>query len=117
MRTLTLLLCLVLPAGVRAEAPRDPTRPPQLSAPRAGAVAPGPVVSAVFAAGTNRRAIFNGRLVRAGDAVGGYEIEAVLADGVRYRHSGATHELHLPRPPDAVKKPAAPAAGAAIGGP
>ncbi|MBS0393466.1 MAG: hypothetical protein JSR54_02510, partial [Proteobacteria bacterium] len=39
--------------------------------------------------------------------LGALEIEAVLADGVRYRSAGAVRELHLPHASDAVKKPAA----------
>ncbi|MBS0375738.1 MAG: hypothetical protein JSR73_14260 [Proteobacteria bacterium] len=114
-RFAVLALLAIAPAG-HADQVRDPTRPPRLSAPRAAAVAAGPALTAVFAAGDRRRAIFNGQLVRAGDRVGGYEIDAVLADGIRYRHAGAVHELHLPRPSDAVKKPAAATSRAATGG-
>lgn len=105
---------LTATVAATADQVRDPTRPPQAVAPHAAAA--GPVLSAVFAAGDSRRAIFNGQLVRAGDRVGGYEIDAVLADGVRYRHAGSIHELHLPRPADAVKKPAAATPRAATGG-
>jgi hypothetical protein len=112
--TAAVLLLGFAPGGV-ADQLRDPTRPPRPVAPRAAAAA-GPVLSAVFAAGDSRRAIFNGQLVRAGDHVGGYEIDAVLADGVRYRHAGGIHELHLPRPSDAVKKPTAATSRAVPGG-
>jgi hypothetical protein len=97
------------------DALRDPTRPPHVVGAHAAAES-APVLSAVFASGERRRAIFNGRLVKAGDIVGGYSIEDVRPDGVRYRHAGAVHELYLPRPADTVKKPAAAPARGAIGG-
>jgi len=100
---LTLAAALAL-ASAQADPLRDPTRPPQAALARAAAAEPPPLVSAVFDAGDRRRAIFNGQLVRAGDAVGAYRIEDVLADGVRYRHAGTVHELHLPHV-DPVKKP------------
>ncbi len=94
---------------------RDPTRPPHVGGAH-GAAEAAPVLSAVFASGERRRAIFNGRLVKAGDTIGGYSIEDVRPDGVRYRHAGALHDLYLPRPADTVKKPAAAPARGAIGG-
>ena len=103
-------------ATAQADALRDPTRPPQAAVAHATAQEAAPVLTAVFAAGERRSAIFNGRLVKAGDAVGGYSIEDVLVDGVRYRHAGTTHELYLPHAADTVKKPAtAPARGASGG--
>ncbi|HMK86420.1 MAG TPA: hypothetical protein VK437_10715, partial [Steroidobacteraceae bacterium] len=87
---------------------RDPMRPPQRETRAADAPRePGPVLSAVFARNGTRSAIFNGKLVRAGSVVGPYTIEAVLEDGVRYRHESLTHELHLARSTTQVKKPAA----------
>jgi hypothetical protein len=71
----------------------------------------------VFAAGERRSAIVNGRLVRAGDAVGSFSIEEVLADGVRYRHAGTVHELYLPHAAGTVKKPATGPARSGSGGP
>lgn len=98
-------LCFLQPA--LAGEPRDPTRPPQAaahgSAPRESA----PVLSAVMAFNGQRSAIFNGQLVHGGAVVGSYTIEAVLEDGVRYRHEGLVQELHLPRLVTTFKKPAA----------
>lgn len=92
----------------------DPMRPP-LSAVRAAAVPrePAPVLSAVMTFSDKRSAIFNGRLVHDGTAIGAYTIEAVLADGVRYRHFGQTRELHLAHPSNPLKTPVVAVARAA----
>ena len=115
MRTLLTLVALVALTTAHADPLRDPTRPPQAAA-RAKAVEAVPVLTAVFSAGERKSAIVNGRLVKAGDTVGGYLIEDVLVDGVRYRHAGTVRDLHLPHPADTVKKPATTPARRAIGG-
>lgn len=43
-----------------------------------------------------RIAIFNGQLVRNGDSLGTFTIEAIFEDRVRYRHDGLNHEVYLP---------------------
>jgi hypothetical protein len=75
----------------------DPTRPPVVAtrAAVAAAAEPAPVLSAIMGAPGARVAIFNGQLVHSGGKVGDYTIEAVFDDGVRYRHGGAAHDLHL----------------------
>lgn len=116
MRDLLPLLVLAAFTAAHAEPLRDPTRPPQAPGAHASAREVPPVLTAVFTAGERRTAIFNGRLVKAGDTVGAFLIEDVLADGVRYRHAGAMHDLHLPHPADTIKRPTtAPARGS--GGP
>ena len=98
MKRLALLvcgLCLLHPA--RAGEPRDPMRPPQVAGHASVPRDPAPVLSAIF----------NGQLVHSGAQVGSYTIEAVLEDGVRYRHEGLVQELHLPRLVSTFKKPAA----------
>lgn len=95
-------------AGAAAQGLPDPMRPPQspvrtAAAPREAA----PVLSAVMIFNDKRSAIFNGKLVHEGTAAGAYTIEAVLADGVRYRHLGQTRELHLTHPTNTLKTPAA----------
>ena len=86
-------------AGAAAADVRDPMRPPAAPQsqrlPAASAVQAAPVLSAVMGAEGSRSAIFNGHLVHAGGAVGGYAILAVLVDGVRYRYAGVIHEMHL----------------------
>jgi hypothetical protein len=86
---------------------RDPTRPPMRDAHAAEAARePAPVLSAVMSFNGKRKAIFNGRVVTDGSVVGAYTIDAVLEDGVRYRHASSTHELHLAHPATTFKKPA-----------
>jgi hypothetical protein len=116
MKALLAVLAVSAFASAQADPLRDPTRPPQAPGARATVHEAPPVLSAVFTAGERRSVIFNGHLVRAGDAVGAYAIEDVLDDGVRYRHAGAVHELYLPHPANTIKKPTtAPARGS--GGP
>lgn len=91
------MACLVASAGVAsATALRDPTRRPVTAPLRSAAAEPAPVLSAIMGTPESRIAIFNGHVVRSGGSVGSYAIEAVFEDGVRYRHGGQTHELHLP---------------------
>ena len=89
---------------------RDPTRPPtpQRRAAASHETAPemAPTLSAVLNFNGERSAIFNGHLVRSGSSVGGYTIEAVLEDGVRYRHAGLSRELHMSHPVSSLKTPA-----------
>ena len=100
---------------------RDPTRPPTLqrraAAPHETAPEIAPTLSAVLNFNGERSAIFNGHLVRKGSAVGGYTIDAVLADGVRYRHAGLSQELHMSHPASLFKRPAVDALRASSGVP
>ena len=96
-------LAPLAPLAVAGEL-RDPTRPPLAFV--AGRHEAAPVLSAVMSTGRWRGAIFNGEFVRSGGSVDGYTIEAVLVDGVRYRHAGRTTELHLPQALNMIKKPA-----------
>ena len=116
MKALVPLAALLALATAHADPLRDPTRPPQAAVTRAKTEDAVPLLTAVFSAGERHTAIVNGRLVKAGDTVGAYLIEDVLADGVRYRHAGTVRDLHLPHPADTVKKPATAPARAAIGG-
>jgi hypothetical protein len=97
-----------------ADALRDPTRPPIAIHAESAVVARAPVLSAIFGSQWDRMAIFNGQLVRSGESVGAYSIEAVLEDGVRYRHAGVSQELHLPHSAG-FKKPSTAAARAPMG--
>lgn len=119
MKHVTLLILTALVAGAaQADGLRDPMQPPRPVA-AAGRGAPaaeaGPTVTAVFSSPTSRNAIFNDRLVKAGDTAGAYVIEAVLDDGVRYRRGGSVHEAHLPRVNASFKKAAQAAPRAASG--
>jgi hypothetical protein len=103
------LLCigvLTLTGTANAEDLRDPTRPPLAEHHAALSRESVPTLSAVLNFNGERSAIFNGRLVHSGSAVGGYTILAVLEDGVRYSHAGQSQELHMPHPTSTIKKPA-----------
>jgi hypothetical protein len=85
-----LLLALAFATFTNSEELKDPTRPP-------GIIAPGkhseehkalPHVTAIFLSGARRIAIFNAQPVHAGDSVGGYHIDEIDAEGVRYSMSG-----------------------------
>ena len=110
---LGLLLVAAWPAA--ADGLRDPMRPPLPEVRGSVAHEERPVLSAVLGTDAARSAIVNGQLVHAGSVLaGGYTIEAVLADGVRYRKGGVVQELHLVRPTP-VKKPSALVAAAPSG--
>jgi hypothetical protein len=79
----------------------DPTRAPAPPAAiRKSVAAPAnlPRVSAIFHGAERSIAIFDGRPVQAGDQVGVYHIEAVMADGVRYRIGAKVATALLPTP-------------------
>jgi len=81
-----------------ADEVRDPMRPPHAAVSTAGAAVheSPPTLTAVFGTPKDRVAVVNGQLVRGGGSVGGYVIEEVFAEGIRYRHAGMTHDLYLP---------------------
>ena len=94
-------------ALANADGLRDPTRPPLPQSARSVIVHEAlPEVSAVFSSGKRRKAVVDGRLVQAGDALNNGTIESVSADGVIWRCHGVTHELLLQRAPANFKKPA-----------
>jgi hypothetical protein len=107
MNRLILLAALGFCFPAHADGLRDPMRPPFPQSHSAAPREPEPVLSAVLTFAGERTAIFNGRLVRGGSVVGAYTIDAVLADGVRYRHANQWHELHLAHAATTFKKPAA----------
>jgi len=118
MRLEIMFLASLCVATAQADGLRDPMQPPRpVIAVGRGAVATEavPTVTAVFSSPTSRNAIFNDHLVKAGDTTGAYVIEAVLDDGVRYRHGGTVHEAHLPRVNASFKKAAHPSPRAASG--
>lgn len=119
MKAALLALCaLIFTISAAADGLRDPTRPPLPESHAAPAARePAPVLSAVLSFGGERSAIFNGHLVRSGSVIGGYTIDSILEDGVRYTHANGTHELRLAHSKSTVKKPAAEAARASSGAP
>lgn len=99
----------------RADGLPDPMRPPVAAGRSAEPRESTPVLTAVLKFDGERSAIFNGHLVHGGTSVGAYTIEAVLEDGVRYRHGGQVQELRLPHLVTSIKKPAADTPRAASG--
>jgi hypothetical protein len=106
MKGLLWIGVLTLAWSANAEDLHDPTRPPFAERHAAAPHESAPTLSAVLNFNGERSAIFNGHLVRKGSAVGGYTIDAVLQDGVRYRHAGLRQELHMSHPASSFKKPA-----------
>ena len=96
-------LMLVLSASMAApsygaDELRDPTRPAQLG--------PAPVLSssgveavrleAILNSGDARRAIVNGKVVRAGERVAGVQVTAIHEDSIQYVRAGRGHVATLP---------------------
>jgi MSHA biogenesis protein MshK len=91
------LAALLLSMSAKAAADRlaDPTRPPQASDASASPSQEGVRVEAVLRSKERDLAIVNGKIVRAGDRVGGVQIEAILVDGIRYVRDGQVHIARL----------------------
>ena len=83
----TLLLSMTAQAAT-ADRLLDPTRPATAPAATANAASGRVKVEAIMNSGAQPLAIVNGKLVRAGDSIGGAQIEAILTDGVRYKQDG-----------------------------
>jgi hypothetical protein len=91
MRVAVLLPLLILAGRAAAGELKDPTQPPAAPPPPTAHAAERvslPKVSAIFFSGVRRIAIFNEQPVHAGDTVGGYTIDEVTVDGVRYTSGG-----------------------------
>jgi hypothetical protein len=115
MKCLFICCAVAFAPLVAADGLRDPTRPPALPANHAAVVREAdPVLSAIIGTDGDRVAIFNGRPVRSGGSVGGYTIESVFEDGVRYRHAGSSRNLYLRRTAS-FKKPSTAAARDSVG--
>ena len=91
------LAALLLTMSAKAAADRlvDPTRPPQAPAPSGDPLHQGVRVEAVLRSAERDLAIVNGKVVRAGDRIGGVQIEAILVDGIRYVRDGKVHVARL----------------------
>lgn len=86
---------LLMTATAFSQAIRDPMRPAG-AAPAARPRAASTFKLEGVISGSVRVAIVNGRLVRAGDDVGGAKILEVLSHGVRYSRGGKVQTLLLP---------------------
>lgn len=91
------LAALLLTMSAKAAADRlvDPTRPPQATDASASPSQDSVRVEAVLRSKERDLAIVNGKIVRAGDRIGGVQIEAILVDGIRYVRDGQVHVARL----------------------
>jgi hypothetical protein len=92
---LAALLLTTLSAKAAADRLVDPTRPPQARNSSSEPSQDGLRVEAVLRSAERNLAIVNGKIVRAGDRVGGVQIEAILADGISYVRDGKVHVARL----------------------
>ena len=91
------LATLLLTMSAKAAADRlvDPTRPPQASDTSGDPSQEGVRVEAMLRSDERDLAIVNGKIVRAGDHVGGRADRSDLIDGVRYVRDGQVHVARL----------------------
>ena len=92
---LAALLLTTLSAKAAADRLADPTRPPQTSEASSRPAQESVRVEAVLRSKERELAIVNGKIVRAGDRVGGVLIEEILVDGIRYVRDGQLHVARL----------------------
>jgi MSHA biogenesis protein MshK len=92
------LAAILLSAAARtASADRlaDPTRPASAKADTTAEPTDSIRLEAILRSGERHLAIVNGKVVRAGERIGGALIDEVLADGVRYTRDGQSHTARL----------------------
>jgi hypothetical protein len=85
------LACVAVSSLCMADGLIDPTRPANVrTSASSGALTPQRIrVEAIFNRGTQRVAIVNGKVVKAGDELAGGRVDEVTADGIRYSmHNG-----------------------------
>jgi hypothetical protein len=111
MSRLACLFLLLTGAVAHSGELRDPTRPATLGRPTVTSLESGVRLEAVLGTGEARRAIVNGRIVRAGDRVGSVQITEITNDSIQYVQSGRTHVAKLPTQKVAVRKSSALHAG------
>jgi hypothetical protein len=111
MSRLACLLLLLATAVAQSGELRDPTRPATLGRPTVTSLESGVRLEAVLGTGDARRAIVNGRIVRAGERVGSVLITSIQDDSIQYVQSGRTQVAKLPTRKVAVRNSAALHAG------
>lgn len=82
-------------AQAEAQAP-DPAAEARAKAQRIREAASRLVLGSILVAGSSRLAMINGNLCRVGDAVEGFQVEAVEPDRVRLSSEGETVDVRLP---------------------
>lgn len=101
---------VVASAANADDALKDPTRPPgESEQKRAPAVALR--LEAILDSAQRRVAIVSGRVVNAGDRLGGAIIEEITSDSVRYTRAGREHTIRLQRDQISVRQPSANSSG------
>lgn len=94
---LPLTALLAIGAGVHAETLRDPTRPVTARAVTQSVEVAGLQLEAIMGSGPRRLAIVNGKIVRAGDHVGGALIQDIGSDSIRYTRNGRSETVRIAR--------------------
>jgi len=92
----TLLLSMTAHAATAAGL-ADPTRPATAKAVSAVTEATGVRVEAIMNSSGRPLAIVNGKVVRAGDAVGAIRIDEILSNGVRFTRDGRSQVAYVGR--------------------
>jgi hypothetical protein len=105
MSRLAPLIFLLAAAVAHSGELRDPTRPATLGRPTVTSLESGVRLEAVLGTREARRAIVNGRIVRAGERVGSVLITSITEDSIQYVQSGRTQVAKLPTRKVAVRKP------------
>jgi hypothetical protein len=110
-RLASLVLLLSTAAVAHSGELRDPTRPATLGRPTVTSLESGVRLEAVLGTGAARRAIVNGRIVRAGERLGSVQITSISDDSIQYVQSGRTQVAKLPTRKVTVRDPSALHAG------
>jgi MSHA biogenesis protein MshK len=92
---LAMLLLASTAHAAASEHLADPTRPAHAKAPAPVQLAAELRLEAVLKSGERHVAIVNGKIVRAGDRIGGALIEEISSHAVRYTRGGQSQVLRL----------------------
>jgi MSHA biogenesis protein MshK len=93
--TLPLTALLAMGAAVQAQTLRDPTRPVTARESTQSVAVASLQLEAVMGSGARRLAIVNGKIVRAGDRVGGALIQEIGSDSIRYTRNGRSETVRI----------------------
>jgi MSHA biogenesis protein MshK len=93
--SLSLTALLALGAIAQADTLQDPTRPVTAREVVQKTQISGLQLEAIMGSGARRVAIVNGKVVRAGDRIGGALIEEIGSDSVRYARNGRSETVRI----------------------
>lgn len=92
-------------AAASADQLADPTRPATMKAAALAVDGIQPIkVEAIMNSNGHPLAIVNGKVVRAGDAIGAVRIEEILGDGVRFNRDGRSQVARVGKQAIAVRR-------------